>query len=71
MPSTNQYSTSNHISTMNSGMNDEFLFMRKENHLNTQFNIRKNKLKEITQENKVLYQRLNSQKSLYSSTDLN
>jgi hypothetical protein len=29
-------------------MNDNFLFLRRENHLNTHFNIRKNKLKEIT-----------------------
>jgi len=45
--------------------------MRKENHLNTCFNIRKTKLKDITKENKKIYQRINSQKSLYSSVDLN
>lgn len=44
--------------------------MRKENHLNTQFNIRKNKLKEITKENKSIHKKINSQKSLYSSIDL-
>lgn len=53
------------------GMNDNFLFLRKENHLNTHFNIRKNKLKEITKANKNIYQRLNTQKSFYSNSDLN
>jgi hypothetical protein len=53
------------------GMNDNFLFLRKENHLNTQFNIRKNKLKEITKVNKQLYGRLNTQKSFYSNSDMN
>lgn len=53
------------------GMNDHFLYQRKENHLNTCFNIRKNKLKEITKVNKNIYQKLNSQKSIYSSTDMN
>lgn len=53
------------------GMNDNFLFLRKENHLNTQFNLRKNKLKEITKANKQLYKRLNTQKSFYSNSDLN
>lgn len=53
------------------GMNDNFLFLRKENHLNTQFMIRKKKLKEITQANKVIYNRLNTQKSFYSNSDLN
>lgn len=52
-------------------MNDHFLFQRKENHLNTCFNIRKNKLQEITKVNKQIYKRLNSQKSLYSNEDLN
>jgi hypothetical protein len=33
---------------LSKGMNDNFLFLRRENHLNTHFNIRKNKLKEIT-----------------------
>jgi hypothetical protein len=45
--------------------------MRKENYLNTKFNIRKSKLKEISKENKQLYERIGSQKSLYSSSDLN
>lgn len=53
------------------GMNDNFLFLRKENHLNTHFNLRKNKLKEITKANKQLYKRLNTQKSFYSNSDLN
>lgn len=52
------------------GMNDHFLYQRKENHLNTCFNIRKNKLKEITKMNRNIYQKLNSQKSIYSSTDM-
>jgi hypothetical protein len=52
------------------GMNENFLFLRKENHLNTQFNLRKNKLKEITKANKQLYRRLNTQKSFYSNSDL-
>lgn len=52
------------------GMNENFLFLRKENHLNTQFNLRKNKLKEITKANKQLYRRLNTQKSFYSKSDL-
>jgi hypothetical protein len=53
------------------GMNDNFLFLRRENHLNSQFNVRKNKLKEITKANKQLYKRLNTQKSFYSNSDLN
>lgn len=52
------------------GMNNNLLFLRKENHLNTQFNLRKNKLKEITKANKKLYKRLNTQKSFYSNSDL-
>ena len=39
--------------------------------MNTYFNLRKNKLKEITQENKKIYVRINSQKSLYNSRQLN
>ena len=46
------------------------MVQRKESHLNTYFNIRKNKLKEITKENKQIYVRINSQKSLYSSRKL-
>lgn len=61
-------SSINNTYTMVSNINDDFLFMRKENYLNTKFNIRKNKLKEITKENKQLYERINSQKSLYSSS---
>lgn len=53
------------------GMNDNFLFLRKENYLNTQFMMRKKKLKEITKTNKQIYNRLNSQKSFYSNSDLN
>ena len=45
--------------------------MRKESHLNTYFNKRKNKLKDIVQENKRIYVKINSQKSLYSSRQLN
>ena len=58
-------------SAVTRGLDDRFLHLRKENHLNTYFNIRKNKLKETTIANKQLYKRLNSQKSLYSSTDMN
>jgi hypothetical protein len=47
------------------------LFLRKESHLNSCFNQRKNKLKEITHENKRIYVKINSQKSLYSSRQLN
>lgn len=39
-------------SNLAKGMNDNFLFLRKENHLNTQFMMRKKKLKEITKTNK-------------------
>lgn len=59
------------VARTGSGMNENLLFMRKENHLNTQFNLRKNKLKEITKANKQLYRRLNTQKSFYSNSDLN
>ena len=48
-------------------MNEQFLHQRKENHLNTCFNIRKNKLKEISKANQQIYKRINSQNSLYSS----
>lgn len=61
----------NRVSVASHGMNEKFLFMRKENHLNSCFNVRKAKLKEMTKENQKIYQRINSQKSLYSSTDLN
>lgn len=53
------------------GMNEHFMCLRKENHLNSAFNIRKNKLKEITKANRQIYIKLNSQKSVYSSIDLN
>jgi multidrug efflux pump subunit AcrB len=59
------------VASLTRGMNEQFLYMRKENHLNTCFNVRKNKLRELTKVNKQIYQRLNSQKSLYSSTDMN
>lgn len=39
--------------------------------MNTYFNQRKNKLKQITHENKRIYVKINSQKSLYSSRQLN
>ena len=53
------------------GLSREALEQRRENHLNTYFNIRKNNLKNITKENKQIYVRINSQKSLYSSRRLN
>ena len=53
------------------GMNEHLLYLRKENHLNSLFNIRKNKLKETSKQNIKLYQKINSQKSLYSNEDLN
>lgn len=53
------------------GLSKEALSQRKESHLNTYFNLRKNKLKDITKENKKIYVRINSQKSLYSSRKLN
>ena len=34
------------------GINERFLYLRKENHLNTCYNLRKNKLKELTKANK-------------------
>lgn len=52
------------------GMNDEFLHNRKESYLNSQFNMRQNRLKEISKENKQIHNRINSQKSVYSSQDL-
>lgn len=52
------------------GLTGEELEQRRESHLNTYFNARKNKLKEITKVNKKIYVRINSQKSLYSSRDL-
>ena len=39
-------------SGLSKGINDHFLFLRKENHLNTCYNIRKNKLKQLTKANK-------------------
>lgn len=53
------------------GINDDIMQNRKENHLNTCFNVRQNKIREINKENKKLHDRINSQKSLYSSSDLN
>jgi len=53
------------------GMNAHFLYLRKENHLNTYFNVRKNKLKEMTKANKKLYQKINNQKSMYSNSEMN
>lgn len=43
---------------------------RRESHLNSFFNQRKNRLKDITKENKRIYERINSQTSLYSSRRL-
>lgn len=51
-------------------MNDELLHRRKENYLNTQYNKRITLLKEITKENKKIYERINLQKSLYSQDDM-
>jgi hypothetical protein len=53
------------------GLDDHFLFMRKENHLNTCFNIRKKRLKEMTRANKQIFHKISSQKSNYSSSDMN
>ena len=53
------------------GMNDGFLHTRKESYLNSQFNMRKNRLRVISKENNQIYNRINSQKSVYSSQDLN
>ena len=39
---------------------------RKENYLNSKFNQRKEKLRQLTKDNKKIYERINSQKSLYS-----
>ena len=49
------------------GLDDEFLVQRRESHLNSNFNRRKNRLVEITKENKNIYKRINCQKSFYSS----
>lgn len=51
-------------------MTERQLYERKESNLNSYFNIRMSKLKDITKENKRIYERLNSQKSLYSSKNL-
>jgi hypothetical protein len=53
------------------GLSTEALGLRKESNLNTYYNLRKNRLKDITKENKKIYVRINSQKSLYSSRQLN
>lgn len=47
-------------------INDELLQKRKANHLQSQVNKRENVNNEIAKRNKILYKRLNSQKSLYS-----
>lgn len=39
---------------------------RRENYLNTGYNIRKQKLEDITVQNRKIYLKINSQKSAYS-----
>ena len=39
--------------------------------MNSQFNRRRNTLKQITRENHKIYQRINSQKSLYNQSQMN
>jgi hypothetical protein len=45
------------------------LTQRKESHENTYYNLRKSRLVDITHENRRIYARINSQKSLYSSKE--
>lgn len=52
-------------------MNDELLHQRKENIANMKFNRRMIILKQITKDNQKLFQRINSQKSLYSQENMN
>ena len=47
------------------------MHQRRESYLNSQFNRRKNTLKEITKTNRKIYERINSQKSLYSQKKMN
>lgn len=58
---------SNNKQPISAGLDDDFLLQRRENHLTTHFNTRKNRLLEITKENKHIHRRINAQKSLYSS----
>lgn len=51
-------------------MNDELLYKRKENIANVKFNRRMIILKQITKDNQKLFQRINSQKSLYSQENM-
>jgi hypothetical protein len=46
-------------------INESLLENRRESRLNSLFNVRRNKLKCITEENKLIYGRISSQKSLY------
>ena len=52
-------------------INDQLMqnHQRKENYLNSKYNKRLVDLKKITQDNKKIYERINSQKSLYSQKD--
>lgn len=52
-------------------LNEQLMTQRRENYLNSHFNKRRNTLKQITRENKKIYQRINSQKSLYSQDKMN
>ena len=60
-----------HAKSAQSQMNHQLLYTRKQSHLNTCFNIRKNKLKNISKANRQILQRINSQSSLYSSRKMN
>ena len=52
-------------------LNEQLITQRRENYLNSQFNRRRNTLKQMTKENKKIYERINSQKSLYSQDKMN
>lgn len=53
-----------------SGLDSKTLLQRKESHLNTSYNQRKQRLVAITKDNRRIYERINSQKSLYCSKEL-
>lgn len=59
------------LNTINNGKTADFYESRKESFLNSFYNIRKNHLVRITKENRKIYDRINSQKSLYSNKALN
>lgn len=48
------------------GLNSHFLIARREQFLNSGYYVRKKKLEDITEENKKIYLKINSQKSAYS-----